>query len=88
MEDAHSIHLSLPSGINTAKADRKDPEDPNSEPSAPAQPEGSTMTNIEGQDAPAFFAVFDGHGGSAVANYTGTTIATRLSGLEAYSGHQ
>jgi protein phosphatase 2C family protein 2/3 len=75
MEDAHSLHLSLPPGVK--QGDKNN--------SAPEQPAGSSMTNIEGDDAPAFFGVFDGHGGSAVAKFTGTTIHERLAALDSYS---
>lgn len=75
MEDAHSLHLSLPPGAK--QGDKNN--------SAPEQPAGSSMTNIEGDDAPAFFGVFDGHGGSAVAKFTGTTIHERLAALDSYS---
>ncbi|KAL7414438.1 phosphatase 2C-like domain-containing protein [Mrakia frigida] len=34
---------------------------------------------------PAFFAVYDGHGGSTVAKFTGATLHTRLSKLPAYA---
>lgn len=55
------------------------------------------MTNYEEEEAssgddknekegPAFFGVFDGHGGSAVAKYTGTTIHARLAALDSYGG--
>lgn len=74
MEDAHSLHLSLPPGAK--QGDKNN--------SAPEQPAGSSMTNIEGDDAPAFFGVFDGHGGSAVAKFTGTTIHERLAALDSY----
>ncbi|EIW73107.1 hypothetical protein TREMEDRAFT_25513, partial [Tremella mesenterica DSM 1558] len=35
-------------------------------------------------EGPALLGVFDGHGGSTVAKFTGTTFHTRLAGLEAY----
>jgi protein phosphatase 2C family protein 2/3 len=55
MEDAHSLHLSLPPNENAGGlAVSKE---------IPAQPEGSSLTNAEGEDGPAFFGVFDGHGG-------------------------
>jgi protein phosphatase 2C family protein 2/3 len=78
MEDSHSIHLFLPP---TSDA-------PASKPASgiPAQPQGSTVTNNNvGTDGNAFAGVFDGHGGSAVAKFTGTTLHSRLAGLEAYS---
>jgi hypothetical protein len=63
MEDAHSLHLSLPPSSST-------PTEPDSK--FPTQPPGSTLTNYgaeQGADgdakpeSPAFFGVFDGHGG-------------------------
>jgi hypothetical protein len=51
---------------------------------APEQPQGSSFT-CQNADGPAFFGVFDGHGGSAVARFTGTTIHSRLAALDAYS---
>lgn len=75
MEDAHSLHLSLPPGAEHGAKNN----------SAPEQPAGSSMTNVEGDDGPAFFGVFDGHGGSAVAKFTGTTIHERLASLDSYS---
>ncbi|KAK8865620.1 hypothetical protein IAR55_000764 [Kwoniella newhampshirensis] len=79
MEDAHSVHLYLPPS-----------DDTNSKPSTPApdipvQPEGSTVTNDnEGEDGNALLGVFDGHGGAAVAKFTGTTLHSRLAALDTY----
>nr|XP_019050701.1 PP2Cc protein phosphatase [Kwoniella bestiolae CBS 10118]OCF29631.1 PP2Cc protein phosphatase [Kwoniella bestiolae CBS 10118] len=79
MEDAHTVHLYLP------------PSDPSRKitpsPDIPQQPAGSTVTNDNEDDEEpehALFGVFDGHGGSSVAKYTGTTLHTRLAGLESY----
>ncbi|WWC88178.1 uncharacterized protein L201_003083 [Kwoniella dendrophila CBS 6074] len=79
MEDAHTVHLYLP------------PNDPSKtitpSPGIPQQPAGSTVTNDnedEEENEHALFGVFDGHGGSSVAKYTGTTLHTRLAGLESY----
>jgi hypothetical protein len=55
MEDAHSLHLSLPPTSGAEQGSKGG--------SAPEQPAGSSMTNVEGEDGPAFFGVFDGHGG-------------------------
>jgi protein phosphatase 2C family protein 2/3 len=60
MEDAHSLHLSLPPSSGTDQGNKAS--------SAPEQPVGSSMTNVEGDDGPAFFGVFDGHGGMYLAN--------------------
>ena len=50
-----------------------------------AQPAGCTVTNDdEGEEGPALFGVFDGHGGSSAAKFAGTTMHTRLRGLESY----
>lgn len=80
MEDSHSVHLFLP------PADETPSSSSTQSPPIPEQPAGSTVTN-EHIDAngPALFGVFDGHGGSNVAKYTGTTFHTRLAALEAYS---
>lgn len=78
MEDSHSVHLFLPPSS----------KDPVQKPAVdiPEQPAGSTVTNNnEEEDGNAFIAVFDGHGGSAVAKFSGTTVHSRLAGLEAYS---
>ncbi|KAK4684189.1 protein phosphatase PTC2/3, partial [Tremellales sp. Uapishka_1] len=77
MEDSHSIHLYLPAGT---------PKLPSSSTTKiPEQPQGSTVTNNEeDEDGNAFAGVFDGHGGSAVAKFTGTTIHSRLASLDAY----
>ena len=52
----------------------------------PVQPAGSTVSNdnLE-QTGNALFGVFDGHGGSTVAKFSGSTMHTRLQGLESYS---
>jgi protein phosphatase 2C family protein 2/3 len=80
MEDSHSVHLFLP-----PKGDKSaTPNKPAT--NIPAQPAGSTVTNDNnGTDGNAFIGVFDGHGGAAVAKFTGTTIHDRLAALEAYS---
>lgn len=80
MEDSHSLHLSLPpsSTPHPEKSTVKGVE-------WPEQPQGCTMSNIETEEeGPAYFGVFDGHGGSAVAKYTGTTIHNRLAALDSY----
>lgn len=71
---APSAASDLDSGKSTAPSD------------IPVQPAGSTVSNdnLE-QTGNALFGVFDGHGGSTVAKFTGTTLHTRLSGLESYS---
>lgn len=82
MEDAHSLHLALPpaSAEETTANEKSDKAGSD----APEQPQGSSFTN-QSADGPAFFGVFDGHGGSAVARFTGTTIHSRLAALDAYS---
>ncbi|KAL1405210.1 Protein phosphatase 2C 2 [Vanrija albida] len=76
MEDSHSVHLYLPPGGSTA---------PPSAQAIPEQPAGSTVSN-DGVDerGPALAGVFDGHGGSTVAKFTGTTLHTRIANLDAY----
>jgi serine/threonine protein phosphatase PrpC len=77
MEDSHTIHLYLPpagSALSSPSTQK-----------IPAQPAGSTVTNDgEGKEGNAFFGVFDGHGGSAVAKFAGTTVHSRLANNEAY----
>lgn len=76
MEDSHTVHLYLPPG-GSAAAPAKD---------IPTQPEGSTVTNDgEKERGLALAGVFDGHGGSTVAKFSGTTLHTRLANLESYS---
>jgi protein phosphatase 2C family protein 2/3 len=76
MEDSHSVHLFLP----TPGSDNSDSDPPSASASdIPVQPQGSTVTNDNGE------AVFDGHGGSSVAKFAGTTIHSRLTGLDSYS---
>lgn len=79
MEDSHSVHLALPpSDTPDSATDADDSE-------IPTQPAGSTVSNKnKGEQENAFFGVFDGHGGSAVAKFTGTTIHNRLAQLDAY----
>jgi protein phosphatase 2C family protein 2/3 len=44
------------------------------------------VTNDEiDTDGNALICVFDGHGGSTVAKFTGTTLHSRLAALDAYS---
>lgn len=76
MEDSHTVHAYLPPGSATpSKTDTSIPE----------QPQGSTVTNNDdGTDGNALFGVFDGHGGSSVAKFAGTTMHTRLAGLDEY----
>ncbi|WWC60621.1 uncharacterized protein I303_103195 [Kwoniella dejecticola CBS 10117] len=79
MEDAHTVHLYLPP-TDASKQITPSPD-------IPQQPAGSTVTNDnedEEGDEHALFGVFDGHGGSSVAKYTGTTLHTRLAGLDSY----
>ena len=82
MEDSHSIHLFLPpTSVSRPPEEAKAPADEIQE-----QPAGSTVTNNSlGIDGPAFFGVFDGHGGSTVAKFAGTTLHSRLADLPAYS---
>lgn len=76
MEDSHTVHLYLPPGGSTAS-----PVDAIAE-----QPVGSTVTNAGDQErGPALIGVFDGHGGSSVAKFSGTTLHTRLANSDAYS---
>ncbi|ORX34096.1 phosphatase 2C-domain-containing protein [Kockovaella imperatae] len=82
MEDSHSVHLYLPS--SAASQPPSDSSSSSSE-TIPTQPPGSTVTNASiGQDGPAFFGVFDGHGGSSAAKFAGTTLHQRLADLPAY----
>lgn len=77
MEDSHSVHLYMPPpGGEAAKPSNEE---------IPTQPAGSTVTNDStGVEGNALFGVFDGHGGSSVAKFTGTTIHKRLSELDSY----
>lgn len=76
MEDSHSVHLYLPPGGGTNEPSEDIPE----------QPAGSTVSNEGGEDkGVAMAAVFDGHGGSTVAKFSGTTLHTRLASLDSYS---
>lgn len=69
------MHLYLPPGGSDAPPAEGIPE----------QPAGSTVTNDGQEKGPALFAVFDGHGGSTVAKFSGTTLHTRLANLDSYS---
>ncbi|RXK37355.1 PP2Cc protein phosphatase [Tremella mesenterica] len=81
MEDSHSVHLYLPPADGGAPPVQ--PEGGIND--IPIQPAGSTVTNDSVEsEGPALLGVFDGHGGSTVAKFTGTTFHTRLAGLEAY----
>jgi len=83
MEDSHSVHLYLPPA--SSKSPTK-PSSPSSSSDIPTQPAGSTVTNDEiDTDGNALICVFDGHGGSTVAKFTGTTLHSRLAALDAYS---
>nr|ODO02644.1 PP2Cc protein phosphatase [Cryptococcus depauperatus CBS 7855] len=78
MEDAHSVHLFLPSS-------GQELDQQTSASNIPAQPEGSTVTNDnEPVVGNALFGVFDGHGGQAVAKFAGTTLHSRLAALQSY----
>ena len=82
MEDSHSVHLYLPPTSGKAKTSFTSSPSPN----IPAQPAGSTVTNDDvDSDGNALICVFDGHGGSAVAQFAGTTLHSRLATLDAYS---
>lgn len=79
MEDSHTVHLYLPPAPagSSPKSPAKD---------IPEQPVGSTVTNDDPEaDGPALFGVFDGHGGSSVAKFSGTTLHSRLAALDSYS---
>lgn len=79
MEDSHTVHLYLPPGDQgyTSKSPAK---------GIKAQPVGCTLTNDdEGEEGPALFGVFDGHGGSSAAKFAGTTMHSRLRALDSYS---
>ncbi|KAL7423596.1 Protein phosphatase 2C 2 [Cryptotrichosporon argae] len=76
MEDSHTVHLYLPPGGS---------DKPPSAAAIPEQPVGSTVTNDgTDEDANALIGVFDGHGGSTVAKFAGTTMHKRLSTLDAF----
>lgn len=78
MEDSHSVHLYIPPPGGDAAI-------PSTE-TIPEQPAGSSVTNDStGVEGNAFFGVFDGHGGATVAKFTGKTIHSRLTELDAYS---
>jgi protein phosphatase 2C family protein 2/3 len=77
MEDSHTVHAYLPPSA-TIQSSRPDT-------SIPEQPAGSTVTNNDaGEDGNALFGVFDGHGGSTVAKFAGSTLHSRLAALDAY----
>ncbi len=82
MEDSHSVHLYLPP---SSESSNKSPS--SSSPSdIPPQPVGCTVTNDDiDADGNALICVFDGHGGSTVAKFSGTTVHSRLAALDAYS---
>ena len=83
MEDSHSVHLYLPP--TDVASSPVQPEGGIND--IPIQPAGSTVTNDSpSADGNALIGVFDGHGGSSVAKFTGTTLHTRLAGLDSYSG--
>ena len=88
MEDSHTVHLHMPAPDNEPKSAPSDHDSGKSTASneIPVQPAGSTVSNdnLE-QTGNALFGVFDGHGGSTVAKFTGSTLHTRLAGLESYS---
>lgn len=82
MEDSHSVHLYLPPASESST--KTSPSSSSTE--IPAQPAGCTVTNDEvDSDGNALICVFDGHGGSTVAKFSGTTLHTRLAALDAYS---
>jgi protein phosphatase 2C family protein 2/3 len=88
MEDSHTVHLHMPlpdSQASSAPAET-DTELSTASKDIPVQPAGSTVSN-DNQDevGNALFGVFDGHGGSTVAKFSGSTMHTRLQGLESYS---
>lgn len=78
MEDSHSVHLFMPLPGEAPAVPSKE--------EIPEQPAGSTVTNDStGVDGNALFGVFDGHGGSTVAKFTGTSLHKRLLELDSYS---
>lgn len=88
MEDSHTVHLHLPPPDAQASSAPKDQDSALSTASndIPVQPAGSTVSSDQqDQQGNALFGVFDGHGGSTVAKFTGSTLHTRLQGLESYS---
>lgn len=88
MEDSHTVHLHMPPPDSEAASAPKDADSALSTLSAniPVQPAGSTVSNDKVEETGnALFGVFDGHGGSTVAKFTGSTLHTRLQGLESYS---
>ena len=88
MEDSHTVHLHmpLPESLASSAPAETDTELSTASKDIPVQPAGSTVSN-DNQDevGNALFGVFDGHGGSTVAKFSGSTMHTRLQGLESYS---
>ena len=81
MEDSHSVHLYLPPTSGNSPIPST-----SSSSDIPPQPAGCTVTNDDvDSDGNALICVFDGHGGSTVAKFTGTTLHSRLAALNAYS---
>lgn len=88
MEDSHTVHLLMPPPEAEVSSAPKDDDSALSTLSSdiPVQPAGSTVSNDSPeQTGNALFGVFDGHGGSAVAKFTGSTLHTRLQSLDSYS---
>ncbi|TIB95050.1 PP2C-domain-containing protein [Wallemia mellicola] len=76
MEDAHTAVLDL----NRAH-DSHAPESQDAQNAKSFETKESNPTNSK---KPAFFAVYDGHGGSNVARYTGATLYARLARSEEF----
>ena len=88
MEDSHTVHLHmpLPESLASSAPAETDTELSTASKDIPVQPAGSTVSNDnQDQTGNALFGVFDGHGGSTVAKFSGSTMHTRLQGLESYS---
>ncbi|TIA69787.1 hypothetical protein E3P92_03396 [Wallemia ichthyophaga] len=70
MEDAHTAVLDLNRAHDSHAPEVEDPSN--------AKSFETKESNKEVSKKPAFFAVYDGHGGSNVARYTGATLYARL----------
>ena len=76
MEDAHTAVLDLSRAHDSHAPESQDPSN------AQSFETKESLPNVTKK--PAFFAVYDGHGGSNVARYTGATLYARLGRSESF----